>query len=35
MSDANAGIDIRQQGKNLVVDFVRVNVPGAAPRSSM
>ena len=29
LSDPNAGIDIRQQGKNLVVDFVKVNVPDA------
>ncbi len=29
LSDANAGIDIRQQGQNLVVDFVKVNVPEA------
>jgi type IV pilus assembly protein PilQ len=27
--DPNAGIDIRQQGQNLVVDFVKVNVPDA------
>ena len=27
LSDANAGIDIRQQGQNLVVDFVKVSVP--------
>lgn len=27
LSDANAGIDIRQQGQNLIVDFVKVNVP--------
>ncbi len=27
LSDPNAGIDIRQEGKNLVVDFVKVNVP--------
>lgn len=27
LSDANAGIDIRQQGSNLVVDFVKVKVP--------
>ena len=27
LSDANAGIDIRQQGQNLVVDFVKVAVP--------
>lgn len=27
LSDPNAGIDIRQQGQNLVVDFVKVNVP--------
>ena len=29
LSDSNAGIDIRQQGQNLVVDFVKVNVPDA------
>lgn len=29
LSDANAGIDIRQQGANLVVDFANVNVPTA------
>ena len=29
LSDANAGIDIRQQGQNLLVDFVKVNVPDA------
>lgn len=29
MSDANAGVDIQQQGQNLVVNFVRVNVPEA------
>ena len=29
LSDANAGIDIRQQGANLVVDFANVTVPGA------
>jgi type IV pilus assembly protein PilQ len=27
LSDANAGIDIRQQGQNLVVDFNKVAVP--------
>ena len=27
LSDPNAGIDIRQQGQSLVVDFVKVNVP--------
>ncbi len=27
LSDPNAGIDIRQQGQNLIVDFVKVNVP--------
>jgi type IV pilus assembly protein PilQ len=27
LSDPNAGIDIRQQGKNLIVDFVKVTVP--------
>lgn len=27
LSDANAGIDIRQQGSSLVVDFVKVNIP--------
>ena len=27
LSDANAGIDIRQQGQSLVVDFVKVVVP--------
>jgi type IV pilus assembly protein PilQ len=27
LSDSNAGIDIRQQGPNLVVDFVKVNIP--------
>jgi type IV pilus assembly protein PilQ len=29
LSDPNAGIDIRQQGQNLIVDFVKVNVPDA------
>ncbi len=29
MSDSNAGIDIQQQGQNLVVNLVRVNVPEA------
>lgn len=29
LSDPNAGIDIRQQGQNLVVDFVKVTVPDA------
>lgn len=29
LSDANAGIDIRQQGSSLVVDFVKVNIPEA------
>ena len=29
LSDSNAGIDIRQQGANLVVDFARVSVPEA------
>lgn len=29
LSDANAGIDIRQQGPNLIVDFVKVNLPEA------
>jgi len=27
LSDAGTGIDIRQQGKNLVVDFIKTNVP--------
>ncbi len=27
LSDPSAGIDIRQQGQNLIVDFVKVNVP--------
>ena len=27
LSDANAGIDIRQQGQSLIVDFVKVTVP--------
>lgn len=27
LSDANAGIDIRQQGQSLIVDFVKVAVP--------
>jgi type IV pilus assembly protein PilQ len=27
LSDPNAGIDIRQQGQNLIVDFVKVAVP--------
>jgi type IV pilus assembly protein PilQ len=27
LTDSNAGIDIRQQGSTLVVDFVKVNVP--------
>jgi len=29
LSDPNTGIDIRQQGQSLVVDFVKVNVPEA------
>lgn len=29
LSDSNAGIDIRQQGQSLVVDFVKVTVPEA------
>ena len=29
LSDPNAGIDIRQEGQNLIVDFVKVNVPEA------
>lgn len=29
LSDPNTGIDIRQQGQSLVVDFVKVNVPDA------
>ena len=29
LSDPNAGIDIRQQGQNLIVDFVKVTVPDA------
>lgn len=29
LNDSNAGIDIQQQGQNLVVNFVRVNVPEA------
>lgn len=29
LSDSNAGIDIRQQGQSLVVDFVKVSVPDA------
>ena len=29
LSDPNAGIDIRQQGQNLIVDFVKVTVPEA------
>ncbi|WP_313950319.1 type IV pilus secretin PilQ [Accumulibacter sp.] len=29
LSDANAGIDIRQQGANLVVDFTNVSVPNS------
>lgn len=29
LNDSNAGIDIRQQGQNLVVDFVKVTVPEA------
>ena len=29
LSDPNAGIDIRQQGQNLIVDFVKVSVPDA------
>jgi type IV pilus assembly protein PilQ len=32
LSDPNAGIDIRQQGQNLVVDFTKVNVPDALRR---
>lgn len=27
MSDSNAGIDIRQQGQSLIVDFIKVSVP--------
>ena len=27
LSDPNAGIDLRQQGQNLIVDFVKVSVP--------
>ena len=27
LSDANAGIDIKQQGSNLIVDFAKVTVP--------
>lgn len=27
LSDAGTGIDIRQQGKNLIVDFIKTNVP--------
>ena len=29
LSDPNAGIDIRQQGPNLVVDFLKITVPEA------
>ncbi len=29
LTDANAGIDIKQQGSNLIVDFARVTVPEA------
>ncbi len=29
MSDSNAGIDIRQQGQSLIVDFIKVSVPDA------
>lgn len=29
LSDSNAGIDIKQQGQNLIVDFVKVEVPTA------
>jgi type IV pilus assembly protein PilQ len=29
LSNPNAGIDIRQQGQNLIVDFVKVSVPEA------
>ena len=29
ISDPNAGIDIRQQGQSLLVDFIKVNVPEA------
>jgi len=29
LNDPNAGIDIRQQGQSLVVDFVKVSVPDA------
>ncbi|MFB0936207.1 MAG: type IV pilus secretin PilQ [Propionivibrio sp.] len=29
MSDPGAGIDIRQQGQSLIVDFIKVNVPEA------
>ena len=27
MSDSDSGIDIRQQGQSLIVDFIKVNVP--------
>lgn len=29
LSDPNAGIDIRQQGQTLIVDFVKISVPDA------
>lgn len=32
LSDANAAIDIRQQGPNLVVDFLKVSLPAALNR---
>lgn len=32
LADANAGIDIRQQGERLVVDFVKVGVPDTLRR---
>jgi type IV pilus assembly protein PilQ len=32
LSDANAGIDIRQQGPNLVVDFLKVALPAELSR---
>jgi type IV pilus assembly protein PilQ len=32
LSDANVGIDIRQQGKNLIVDFLKTNLPSNLQR---
>ena len=32
LSDANTGIDIRQQGKNIVIDFINADVPANLER---